>query len=222
MKKSLPLALSVWLLLLGVLATTAAAQAPSAFTSKRLNRTFPDAMAQIAPIQWGGMTITLTSPQSSVTIHDHKVELAPGQGERTHRAKLWVDFSGGGDLIADVESATGTPQRFTDKVKIPRQQLRLEALARVSKTTDGYVVTPLELPAAVTVAIESNVGANLVGLCEGLAKLPFMGAACANLEQRFENVDLPLAPPGESFFVPASELTADEKRQIDGYLGKHR
>ena len=208
------------LLLLAFCSWPVQAAAPSAFvfSSEARNGVYEDTFQEISPVERGGMTIDMASPDNEITIHGHRIELTP-QGERVHRGNLTVEVSGWGDLIADVAFTSGSPpQRFRDRLTIPRQTVDLSGLVLLSKTTDGYVVTPLEMPKTVPVRVESGLADGIVASCEALSRLPFLSLGCSGLGQAFERVQVPLPGPGQSYVLPAGELTADERRQLDGYL----
>lgn len=208
----------VALLALIVASAWAASPSPFVFSSEARNGVYEDTFQEISPVERGGMTIDMASPDNEITIHGHRIELVP-QGERVHRGNLTVEVSGWGDLIADVAFTSGSPpQRFRDRLTIPRQTVDLSGLVLLSKTTDGYVVTPLEMPKTVPVRVESGLADGIVASCEALSRLPFLSLGCSGLGQAFERVQVPLPGPGQSYVLPAGELTADERRQLDGYL----
>ena len=43
---------------------------------------------------------------------------------------------------------------------------------------------------------------------------------CGGVNQAFSRVRLPLPQPGESYFVAASDLTQEERRQVETYLNR--
>ena len=179
----------------------------------RLNDTFRDMTPEIMPVASGGLTILLSSPNNSLTIRHHEVELEP-IGGHSHRFRGMVDFMGKADLIA--EFGGGLPGRLEDQVLLPIQLIELEGELEIVRVADGYDITTRRLPDHVDIAMQSRLGNQLVSLCDVLTILT--GGDCSTLATAFGRVRLPLPPPGETHRLTAEDLTAEERQILDDYL----
>src|SRR6186713_2387209 len=77
---------------------------PGQFRFERFNRSYPEVIPEIAPIEQGPLTIQLSSPKSNLTLRSHFLRLEPGPGG-SHTAELRVEFLGKGRLVADLDVA---------------------------------------------------------------------------------------------------------------------
>lgn len=205
--------------LVALLSVAVAAAAPAAaetFVFERLNRTFRNDGAVMAPVTQGPMTIELTSPTNALVLESHRLVLEPA-GEGTHRARLELTLAGSGSLIADL-LVSGLTNRIEDDVTLPRQEKVLEGIIRLDKVPGGYAVTPVELPERFEVAIESRLAGRLVSTCDGLAALPFLPLSCDGLERALSIANVPLPPAGEAYLLPNTELTDADREALDRYL----
>ena len=194
----------------------AAGPGPSTLVSDRVNGVHSDLRTAIAPIQAGPITIQLSSPSHTLEVLEHELQLlaAPDGGEAfTLRAR----YRGEADLVADLLIG-GIQNRLEDHVQVPLQDTVVSGRVEVSREADGYSVTALELPQHVAIEVESQLGGQLELLCRGLAVLAMGSIDCAALSESLGRVNLPLPEAGESYFVAASRLTAEERRQIEAYL----
>jgi hypothetical protein len=186
--------------------------------SERLNGTFRDLAVDLAPVQQGNMTLSLSSPVNAVTLHDHQLRLEPDGGEG-HRVAVTVELSAEGDLVADV-SFGGPTRRLRDRLVVPRQRKTLTGRVLLAETDGGFLVTVLEAPRQLEITVESGLADQVSGTCASLVRLPLLKGLCAGLGAALEHLWIPLPEAGHSYLVPAAELTPDERRQLRGYLAK--
>ncbi|HVS03608.1 MAG TPA: hypothetical protein VMT16_12625 [Thermoanaerobaculia bacterium] len=200
---------------LAVAAARAAAPAGQSFTFARLNRTYSDLAPDLAPVQQGPLVVRLQSPSSHLVVAGHEVLLSP-VGDGTHRAELLLDVLGGGVVEGDVELA-GMVSPLSDRVVMPRQQFRIPARLRLTPSLDGFEVTPIELPSHLRVALQSQLGSQLVGLCDQLTAL-LLAFDCSGLDRSLSSLRVPLPPPGETYLLPMSEIAPEERSALLRYL----
>lgn len=220
-----PLARLFWLLfplLLGsFLAAAGVASEEPALTHRfhfaGLDRPYRDESPELAPIQQGPLTIRLRSPSNTVILHRHELALTP-LADGTHRARLEVELSGQGTLVADVD-LSGTGSRLEDELVIPRQSKVFEGRVEISRAPGGYVFTALELPETVEVDFESRLAKTVLGTCRAMALVPLISLNCAPLEKRLSTAVIPLPPPGQRFLLADAVLSDEDRGALDRYLG---
>lgn len=203
------------LLLLG------AAPGPGQFRFERYNRSYPDAVPQIAPIEQGPLTIRLSSPRNNLTLRSHLLRLEPGPAG-SHTAEMRLEFQGKGWLVADVDVAGFTGTRLQDEVLVPPQVATLEGRVRVTREPGAYVVTTEQLPRQIRVRIQSGLATQMASLCDRIPVLPGAELDCQRMERALSAATIPLPPAGESYLLEDAELTAEERRQLDTYLANSR
>lgn len=196
-------------------ATATGTTTETAFTFDKLNREYANEVTEAQPMEQGGIRLVLTSPQNRVRLTRHELRLSP-LADGTHRAVLDVEFEGGGQVEAEI-SIAGAASRVADEVTVPLQSKTFEGRVIIRRTEAGYVFTALELPENVTVAIESQLAGRFLQTCRLMrAVLPL---DCNALDTLLSQVVLPLPEPGQSFLLPTTELTDQNRRALDGYLG---
>ena len=186
--------------------------------AERYNDTYTGLETVAPPIVSGPLTIRLTAPRYDLTVLANRLELEPAT-ECRHRASLWGRFSGDGELLADVELGA-FPARFEDRVRIPEQEKRIEGRVYIEEIPSGYRVTLEELPARVTVRIESQLASGLVSFCRRLSLFVAGDAGCGALDRVLSNPPLALPEPGTQFVVRHDELTEEEREQLVYYLSR--
>jgi hypothetical protein len=194
--------------------------APGLLRFTRLNHAYGEPATAVDPIVEGPLTIRLSSPRNKLVLVDNSLRLEPG-ADGLYTAELSVRFYGKGRVVADVD-VSGVAKRFDDEVLVPPQTRRLEGRVRVSRSGDGYLITPERLPRELPVSIQSHLGNQIVGLCESLAAIPFSDLDCSGLERALSTARVPLPPAGEGFFLARGDLTPAERQQIEGYLPRPR
>jgi len=170
-----------------------------------------------APIVRGALSVRLASPRNRIVLRSHRLRLAPTYADGSYAAELQVEFFGKGELTADVDLA-GHGRRFTEEVVVPPQRKVLGGRVRVAPSRGGYLVTPMSLPSTISVEIRSRLTDDVVGLCENLAAVPFSTLDCDGLDRALSTAVVPLPRAGEPFRLEAAEVTAAERRQLDGFL----
>jgi hypothetical protein len=190
--------------------------AAAGFRFTRLDHAYSQPVAA-APIRAGKLTVRLSSPRNKIVLRSHRLRLAPTYADGSYAAELTVDFFGKGSLVADVDLA-GYGQRFTEEVLVPPQTKVLGGRVRVARSGGGYLITPLSLPATISVAMRSRLGDDVVGLCERLAAVPFSSLDCDGLDRALSTAVVPLPPVGESFWIGPEDLTAAERRQVEAFI----
>lgn len=189
------------------------------FELDRYNDTYTGVMTETQPIVRGPLTVRLSSRRSDLTLEAHRLELEPAE-DGLHRGVVWGRFHGEGDLEADVELGT-IPATFDDRVRILEQEKRIPALVDIEPRSDDYLVTFLDLPASVSVAIESDLVGSLVSFCKRFSLFVVGDAGCRALDELLSNPKLPLAERGSSVVVDRGYFTAEELGRLDGYLAAH-
>jgi hypothetical protein len=190
--------------------------AAASFQFSRLDHAYALPVAA-APITEGQLTVRLSSPQNKIVLRSHRLRLAPTYADGSYAAELTVDFFGKGALVADVDLA-GHSHRFAEQLLVPPQTRVLGGRVRVSRSGRGYLITPVSLPATIAVQIRSQVGDDVVGLCESLAAIPFSTLDCDGLDRALSTATVPLPRTGESFWLAPGDVTAAERRQVESYL----
>jgi len=200
----------------GILAAAVVAPATGrTFTFDRLNREYANEVTEAQPMEQGGIRLQLTSPHNRVRLTRHELRLAP-LPDGSHRAVLEVEFEGDGQVEAEI-SIAGVASRLTDRVAVPLQSKTLEGRVAIERTDAGYVFTALELPERVTVVIESQLAGRFLQTCKLMGAL--LPLDCNALGALLSHVVLPMPEPGGAFLLPAAELTDENRRSLNGYLG---
>jgi hypothetical protein len=193
------------------------APAPKTFTIQKLNRTYRDLVSDFAPMQRGGMTLTLSSPKQMVQVKDNKATLT-AHPDGIHDAVVTIELLGKGDLAGDLEFA-GQSTRLQDEFVIPQQTLTLSGRIRIEAAETGYSLTTASLPGQMEVTVKSGIAGRFVTWCERVALIPFTNMDCAGLEQSLTVIQVPLPAAGEKYVLPYEELSSEERQAIDEYLG---
>lgn len=193
---------------------------PGQFRFERFNRSYPEVIPEIAPIEQGPLTIQLTAPRSNLTLRSHFLRLEPGPGG-SHSAELRVEFLGKGRLVADVDVA-GLATRLQDDVVVPPQAATLEGRVRVTRDPGAYVITTEQLPKQMKVRIQSGIAGQVVGFCDRIPALLAADLDCERLNRLLSTATVPLPPAGESYLLEDADLTPEERSQLDAYLAGSR
>jgi hypothetical protein len=194
--------------------------APGLFRFTLLNRAYSQPGTAIEPITEGPLTVRLSSPRHKLVLASHSLRLEPG-ADGLQTAELSVRFYGKGRLVADVD-VSGVGRRFEEEVLVPPQTQRLSGRVRIARSGGGYLLTPERLPRELRIAIQSQLGNDIVGLCERLSAVPFSELDCNGLERALSTAVVPLPRAGEGFYLARADLTPEERRQIEGYLAALR
>lgn len=197
------------------------AAVPGQFRFERFNRSYPEVIPEIAPIEQGPVTIQLSSPKSNLTLRSHFLRLEPGPGG-SHSAELRVEFLGKGWLVADVDVGGLAATRLQDQVLVPPQAATLEGRVRVTREPGAYVITTEQLPRQMRVRIQSGIANQVVGFCERIPALPGTDLDCGRLDRALSTAVVPLPPAGESYLLEDAELTPAERSQLEAYLASSR
>ena len=193
---------------------------PGQFRFERFNRSYPEVIPEIAPIEQGPLTIQLSAPRSNLTLRSHFLRLEPGPGG-SHSAELRVEFLGKGRLVADVDVA-GLATRLQDDVLVPPQAATLEGRVRVTRDPGAYVITTEQLPKQMRVRIQSGIAGQVVAFCDRIPALLAPDLDCEGLNRMLSTATVPLPPAGESYLLEDADLTPQERSQLDAYLAGSR
>lgn len=204
---------------LPTLAALGAGPAGGLFSFERFNDSYSRPNVVLAPVAQGPLTLRLSSPTNSLVLRSNRLRLTP-LGDGTHRAEWTAEFLGKGWLVADYDLA-GVPGRLEDELVVPSQTRTVVGRVRLGHGDQGFELTPVELPATVSVAIRSRLAGQVVGLCERMSILPLMALDCAGLDGALSNAAVPLPEPGDTYLLPADRLTAEDRRQLLDYLGRN-
>lgn len=192
---------------------------PRDFEFKRLNRPYRDVAKGAAPVDKGPLRVELSSPRQEVVLVEHQLRLTP-RGDGTHDAELWARFQGRGRVEAWVSvGGLGLGQRFQDDLTLPDQTRTLHGRVKIVRGQGGYLVTTLALPPEVAVQIRSRLAGDVVGWCDRLASVPFSPVECGGLDRALASATVPLPAPGQTYGLADEDLTADDRRSLDAYLG---
>ena len=187
--------------------------------SDRIDGIHTDIETDLAPVEMGPLSITLRPTDHRIEILEHELALG-GADSGLDAARLRARYRGEADLVAEIEVA-GVASEIEDHLVLPEQEIELSGLVELGLQDDGIVVTTIEHPEHVEVEIESGLAEKLQLLCGGLALMAMGNLDCDTLDQLLSVVRVPLPEPGREFFVPFTELTTSERRQIEEYL-QHR
>lgn len=117
-----------------------------------------------------------------------------------------------------VLTLAGLPGSLEDDIILPEQEKEIVARVELAQSDEGILVTPVENPKEVEIAIQSELAGRIVTMCEGFSLIPGTGLACDGLEEAFSTVRLPIPPPGDTYLIEYKALNTDERRQMDAYL----
>lgn len=201
-----------------VVGAAAGSRSGGVFELTSLNHRYEEMGTGLAPIRQGPITIQLSSPRHQLDLLSNRLELVPG-ADGSYGVTLDLEFSGGGALVADFD-VSGVRSHLEDELEVPAQKRTLVARARISRTSAGYEVTPLELPATFEVTIHSRVGSQLVSACSSLAALGLVPTSCDSLGQALSTAVIPLPAPGETYLLEAERFSAADRRRLDDFLAK--
>ncbi len=182
------------------------------FRFERLDRTYEAFITDLAPVEIGAAHVELSSPEHSLTLVRHLARLESlGMGE--FLIDLEVRFAGAGTLEADVTLGR-IESHLSDRLAVPVQTLQLSGRVHIAAGTEGYLITTRELPAEVTVHIESALAQRLFGICHQMV-LVLVNLDCVDLEEALTRVRVPLPPAGETYLLGYDELTDPERLALD-------
>ncbi len=171
--------------------------------------------SDLEPVRRGAMTIHVTSPEHLLTVHSNRLRFAKND-DATLDASFEVDFEGEGEIVAVLETGK-VKNRLEDRVRAPRQTVRVDGRIRLQRTEGGYLMNLLEAPPSVELKIESELAGNLLSLCQVLAKLPLLPVRCDDLQAALSVVTVPLPGPDEQVFLDAGRLTEAERAFFDRF-----
>jgi hypothetical protein len=206
-------ALGAWLVALAGAAATPGGQSVE---FPRLNQTYRDLAAEIAPFATGGLQVRLRSPTNSVTVRRHRLDLE-ALPDGSVRFQATASLLGKAQLVAELD-AGGTPAELADEILLPIQDVEVAGRAEVRRTPEGWEILPRDLPSHVDIAVQSRLAGQLVTWCD-LTSILVPSLECGGLDQALSRVRLPLPAPGERFFVEASGLLPEEQAVLDAALG---
>jgi hypothetical protein len=201
-------------------APAAARPAPAAsstsFSFPLINRSYSDLAPAAVPYTSGALSVALSSPRHNVVVREHRLTLTP-LADGTHRADLDVTFLGKGWMVADVELA-GFATQLADEVLLPSQRKLLQGRVRLEPAAGGgMLLTPVELPKTVQVAIQSRVGNQLVGWCEGISVLPLTDVDCGELQRAVQTATVPVPQADGPIHLDADELRPEDQAALEAY-----
>lgn len=182
-----------------------------------LNRTYEAFIQDLTPVEIGPAHVSLSSPQHTLTVLEHHASLVP-DGAGNHLAKVELELVASGRLEADVRIGA-VKSHVVDDLVVPQQRLALSGRVRIVRTTDGYEITTLELPASVEIRIESLLARRLFSLCHQMA-LVLVSLQCKTLEEALTRVSVPLPEPGLAYLLPDAELRIEDRALLDSYLSR--
>jgi hypothetical protein len=188
------------------------------FNFAPLNRTYRDLVSDFAPIRQGGVTLTLSSPNQTMTVKRNLARLTR-RADGTHDGRLEIDVDGKGWLIGDVDWG-GTGTRLQDELQLPAQTIAIDGRVAIERSTGGYSLKALDLPPSVKVKIQSKLASSLMSWCGTASLLSLGGLDCSVLERSLTEVVVPLPAGGESYFLSDSDIGPQAKALLDAYLAR--
>jgi hypothetical protein len=195
---------------------------PTELTFPRFNDVYEQPGVMSEPLEQGGMTIRLSSPDNHLVLRSHRVRLAP-LGDGTHWVEVVADFAGRGRVIAHLDFGNGQGTRLEDQVVLPPQTRTVIGRVVIAMGEGGdYEITPVELPDTVAIAFESKLAGGLGDLCRTVSLLGSLAIDCGSVEAGLTTAAIPLPDPGETYLLPADRLTADDRGRLDAYLARAR
>lgn len=202
----------------GYLATgaLAAEERWTRFEFERYNREYVDIRSNTRWERRGSIDATLSSPRHRLSIRDHTVDLRPAP-DGTYLARIRVNFSGEGDVVAQLHMAGGETV-LEDHVIAPQQEIEVLSRLRFRRVDGGYELETVELPESVEVAIESRLADQIVGMCR--SALMLLGMRCDGLDSLFSTATVPLPEPGGVYFIPEEHLSRGERVRLERFLGQ--
>lgn len=192
------------------------AEKTTTFVFERLNGTYTDLAGEVRETSTGPIIVRSNSPTNRLQLIGNKMDLTP-LGDGLHRIEVWVRFEGEAEVEAELMMAGISTGTVEDEVVVPNQERRVDSRIKLERQDEDYLITVVETPKDLQIAIESRLASQLVSMCEGIARFAF-GASCDSLESALANPKIPMPEPGEEFVLPAGELTADERAQLEAYL----
>jgi len=186
--------------------------------SDRVDGTHTEFATDLAPVTLGLMTIQLRPTHQRLEVIEHELALGPVDAG-LDAARIRARFEGEADLVAELDVA-GVVSEIEDHIVLPQQELEVAGVVEMRRQGDEIVVTTVENPDSVTVEIESDLAGKLQILCRGLAVMAMGNLDCDGLGEQLSVLSVPLPEPGREFSVALSDLTAEERRQIEAYLGE--
>ncbi len=188
--------------------------APQHFQFDRFNKDYENIAPAIKAVKSGPLIIRLSSPVHRLTLYSHLLEVSPGKDD-TYQARLSVEIEGKGQLLAEID-LLGMRRQIQDRFQIPRQKKQVTGEIRVDREAEGYRITPIKIPKAVSITIYSDLGKQLVAWCKVLS-LALMN--CDDLDRMLSELTLSL-PQDKPFFVKDAELAPKEQEVLDRYFIK--
>ncbi len=186
------------------------------FSFPPLNRTYRDLVSDFAPLRQGPITLTLSSPNQTLTVERHLARL-DRRPDGTYDGRIEIELQGKGWLIGDLDwSGTGT--RFQDELRLLPQTVALTGRASVQRSPGGFTLKTLALPSTVKLKIASNLATEIVTWCDRAAILPWSGLDCRGLERSLTEVSVPLPPPGETYFLSDADLGPEGRARFEAFL----
>lgn len=179
----------------------------------RFNGLYEDLAPELVPVDAGGVGLRLRSERNSVRLWQNRIVLMP-RAAGGHRVVATAELEATAVLEAEMTVA-GMSSALEDEVTAPRQRLVLEGVVEIERFDAGYLLTVVESPPVLEVAIDSRLAGRVVGAC----RLAVWVVGCDALERALSRLALPVPRTGERFLVDAGQLTPDERRRIERYLG---
>jgi len=207
---------AIWAAFAGVSLAGGATAEATTFVFDRLNGTYTDLAGEVRETTTGPILVRSNSPANRLELIGNRLELTP-LGEGVHLIDVWVRFEGEADVEAELLMAGLSTGVVEDRVVVPNQERRVESRINLERQDGDYLITVVETPKDFQISIESRLAAQLVSMCEGIARFAF-GASCESLESALSNPKIPMPEPGEEFILPAGELTPLERAQLEAYL----
>ncbi len=198
-------------------AAPVAAQAEwTSFTFSKVNTVYNRTDTDVAWSSGGSIGIEMASPNHRLELLENQVELRP-LGDGLYDSITRVRFRGEGDIKAKVD-ALGSVGDFSDHLVIPEQEVEVAGTLRlVPREGDEVEVVAVDLPAVVTVEIESGLGRQLYTICN-LTLAILVGADCRLIEAAFTTVPVPLPEAGTATVLTSEHMSSVEAVRLHAWV----
>jgi hypothetical protein len=187
------------------------------FVFERFNSTYTDLGGGPNEVKSGPITVRSTSSSNRFNLIGNRLELTPRPGGE-HDALFWVHFEGEAEVEAEVLMAGFSAGQLKDEVTVLNQERTIRARIKIARQGEDYLLTVVEAPKDMTIQVHSRLGTQIVSMCESLTRFAF-GASCDGLDAAMSNPKVPVAEPGDEFVLQSALMTAEEKAQLEAYLG---
>lgn len=188
------------------------------FRFPALNRSYSQLVDVLAPIEIGPAVVEMSTPDHTLTLHDHKARVVP-LGDGVFDVHIEVEAEGRGELIADLTIGV-MKSHLEDLLILPRQQILAAGKVTVQTVEEGWWLTLVESQDEIVVHIQSRMAGRIVPLCRQMS-LVLVALDCDLLEKTLSEIHVPAPEPGTQFFLARSDLSSQEAVTLQAFLDRY-